>query len=35
MGPEGWTFAPGPETIPDSVNRAEKLYELYTLADAT
>jgi glutathionyl-hydroquinone reductase len=35
MGPEGWTFAPGPETIPDSVNRVEKLYELYTLADAT
>ena len=35
MGPEGWTFAPGPEMIPDSVNRVEKLYELYTLADAT
>ena len=35
MGPEGWTFAPGPEMIPDSVNRVEKLYELYTLADPT
>jgi glutathionyl-hydroquinone reductase len=34
MGPEGWTFAPGPETIPDSVNRVEKLYELYTIADS-
>jgi putative glutathione S-transferase len=35
MGAEGWTFAPGPEMIPDSVNRVEKLYELYTLADPT
>jgi len=33
MGAEGWTFAAGPETIPDSVNRVERLYELYTLAD--
>ncbi len=33
MGEHGWTFAPGPETIADSVNRVEKLYELYTLAD--
>jgi glutathionyl-hydroquinone reductase len=33
MGAEGWTFAPGPETIPDSVNRVERLYELYTLAE--
>jgi putative glutathione S-transferase len=33
MGAEGWTFAPGPETIPDSVNRVDKLYELYTIAD--
>ncbi len=33
MGAEGWTFAPGPETIPDSVNRVRTLYELYTLAD--
>ena len=35
MGAEGWTFAPAPEMIPDSVNRVEKLYELYTLADPT
>jgi putative glutathione S-transferase len=33
MGADGWTFAPGPETIADSVNRVAKLYELYTLAD--
>jgi glutathionyl-hydroquinone reductase len=35
MGPEGWTFAPGPETIPDSVNQVQKLYELYTIADSS
>jgi putative glutathione S-transferase len=34
MGEQGWTFAPAPETIPDSVNNAMRLYELYTLADA-
>ena len=33
MGAEGWTFEPGPETIPDSVNHVSKLYELYTIAD--
>jgi putative glutathione S-transferase len=33
MGAEGWTFAPGPETIADSVNHARRVYELYTLAD--
>jgi putative glutathione S-transferase len=33
MGAEGWTFAPGPETIPDTVNGVQRLYELYTLAD--
>jgi putative glutathione S-transferase len=33
MGPEGWTFDPGPEMIPDSVNHVQRLYELYTLAD--
>ncbi|HJR69115.1 MAG TPA: glutathione S-transferase family protein [Gammaproteobacteria bacterium] len=33
MGEHGWTFAPGPETIPDSVNNVTRLYELYTLAD--
>jgi len=33
MGAEGWTFAPGPETVPDNVNGVQRLYELYTLAD--
>jgi putative glutathione S-transferase len=33
MGAEGWTFAPGPETIEDSVNGVQRIYELYTLAD--
>jgi putative glutathione S-transferase len=33
MGEHGWTFAPAPETIPDTVNRVERLYELYTIAD--
>ncbi len=33
MGAEGWTFAPGPETIADDVNHAQRLYELYTIAD--
>ena len=33
MGAEGWTFAPGPETIADDVNHVQRLYELYTLAD--
>jgi putative glutathione S-transferase len=34
MGDQGWTFAPGPETIPDTVNGVERVYELYTLADS-
>ena len=33
MGAEGWTFAAGPETIADDVNHAQRVYELYTLAD--
>jgi putative glutathione S-transferase len=33
MGAEGWTFAPGPETIADEVNHVQRVYELYTLAD--
>lgn len=33
MGAEGWTFAPGPETIADTINGAQRVYELYTLAD--
>jgi glutathionyl-hydroquinone reductase len=35
MGAEGWTFAPGPETIVDDVNHAQRIYELYVLADPT
>ena len=34
MGEDGWTFEPAPETIPDDVNHVQKLYELYTIADA-
>ncbi|MEO8465113.1 MAG: glutathione S-transferase family protein [Gammaproteobacteria bacterium] len=33
MGAEGWTFAPGPETIADDVNHAQRVYELYTIAE--
>ena len=33
MGAEGWTFTPGPETIADDVNHAQRVYELYTIAD--
>jgi putative glutathione S-transferase len=33
MGAEGWTFAPGPETIADDVNHTQRVYELYTIAD--
>src|SRR5690606_10971783 len=33
MGEEGWTFEPGPSVIPDTVNGAKRLYEIYTLAD--
>lgn len=32
LGDDGWTFAPGPGVIPDNVNGAEKLYELYVKA---
>jgi putative glutathione S-transferase len=34
MGVQGWTFDPGPETIPDEVNGTSKLYELYLIADS-
>ena len=34
MGAEGWTFEPGPSVIPDSVNGAKRLYEIYTIADS-
>jgi putative glutathione S-transferase len=33
MGEQGWTFDPGPSVIPDSVNKASRIYELYTIAD--
>jgi putative glutathione S-transferase len=30
MGEDGWTFRDGPGVIPDNVNRAARLYEIYT-----
>lgn len=33
MGPEGWTFADGPGVVPDRVNGAQRLYEVYLKAD--
>ncbi|MGO4327374.1 glutathione S-transferase family protein [Cupriavidus sp. 2TAF22] len=33
MRNEGWTFAPGPGVVPDSVNDARLLHEVYTAAD--
>jgi putative glutathione S-transferase len=33
MGAEGWTFEPGPSVIPDTVNHALRLHEIYTAAD--
>ena len=32
MGEKGWTFAPGEGVVPDSVNGASYLYEVYTRA---
>ena len=32
MGDDGWTFAPGRGVVPDSVNGAAKLYEVYARA---
>jgi glutathionyl-hydroquinone reductase len=32
MGDEGWTFAPGQGVVPDSVNGARAMYELYLKA---
>jgi putative glutathione S-transferase len=32
MGAEGWAFERGPGTLPDSVNGAEKLHQIYTKA---
>lgn len=33
MGPEGWTFTPGPGVIADPIHHAEKIYEIYLAAD--
>lgn len=33
MGPEGWTFEPGPGVIPDPVNGVTRLHQVYTKAD--
>jgi glutathionyl-hydroquinone reductase len=33
MGEDGWTFQPGPDVMPDTVNHVTKLHEIYTLAD--
>src|SRR5260221_12786943 len=30
---EGWTFTPGPGVIPDSINQARALHQVYTKAD--
>jgi putative glutathione S-transferase len=32
LGDEGWTFTPGPGVVPDDVNGAQRLYELYARA---
>jgi putative glutathione S-transferase len=32
MGKDGWTFEPGPGVVPDSVNGAQKLHEVYSKA---
>jgi putative glutathione S-transferase len=34
MADEGWTFNEAPGTIPDTVNGAKRLYEVYVKADA-
>ncbi len=33
MREHGWTFADGPGVVPDEVNRAQFLYEVYAIAD--
>jgi len=33
MAKEGWNFAPGPGMVPDPVNHAQRLYEVYLAAD--
>ena len=34
MGKEGWTFEPAPGTLPDTVNNAARLYEIYQRAES-
>src|SRR5210317_1482802 len=33
MAEDGWTFAPGPDVVPDSVNNAEFLRDVYLAAE--
>jgi putative glutathione S-transferase len=33
MGADGWTFEPGPRVIPDPINQAQRVYEVYLAAD--
>jgi len=33
MGSEGWTFRDGPGVIPDPINNAQRIYEVYLAAD--
>src|SRR5882724_1810969 len=33
MGEDGWTFDPGPNVIPDTVNGTRRLHQIYRLAD--
>jgi putative glutathione S-transferase len=33
MGKEGWTFDEGPGVIPDPINQAKRIYEVYLAAD--
>ncbi len=33
MGPEGWTFLPGPGVVPDTLNGKTRLHEIYTQVD--
>ena len=33
MGAQGWTFDPGPGVIPDQINGAQRIYEVYLAAD--
>src|SRR3546814_5938102 len=35
MGEKGWTFLPGEGVVPDSVNGAQYLYQVYLAGDPT